>query len=87
MAFRSIEVSVTTSATLLLEALAGDVEIWINPDSSSAEYYLGGSDVTASNGLHLFGRTPFQSKIRPTDEIWAVSQSGTSTINVLVRSA
>lgn len=87
MAFRSAEVTVTTTATLLLDALAGDVEMWVNPDASSTEYYLGGSGVTVSNGLHLFGRDPYRTEIRPGDELYAVVSSGTATINVLVRSA
>lgn len=87
MAFRSAEVTVTTSPTLLLTAVAGDVEMWVNPDSSSTEYYLGGSSVTTTDGLHLFGRDPFNSHIRPGDSLYAVVASGTANINVLVRSA
>ncbi|MEU4590004.1 hypothetical protein [Micromonospora aurantiaca (nom. illeg.)] len=86
MAFRSAETTVTTTPVKLFEAVAGDVEIWVNADPN-ATYYLGGSDVTTTNGLPMFGPSQqFRSHVRPGDELWAVS-GGSVTVNVLVRSA
>lgn len=86
MAFRSADITVSTTATLLLAAQAGDVEVWINADPN-ADYYLGGSVVTVASGLHLFGRGVFRSDVRPGDELWAVVGGSPVTTNVLVRSA
>lgn len=86
MAFRSSETTVTTTAVKIFEAQAGDVEIWVNCDPN-AMYHLGGSGVTTTDGLPMFGPSQqFRSQVRPGDELWAVS-GGSVTVNVLVRSA
>lgn len=59
----------------------------VNPDQSSTEYYLGGDAVTTDTGLHLFGREPFNTRVRPGDELYGIMGSGSATINVLIRSA
>ena len=84
--FRSAETTVTTTAVKIFEAVAGDVEIWVNADPNST-YWVGGDDVDTTIGLPLFGpQTPFRTAVRPGDELWAVS-AGSVSVNVLVRSA
>jgi len=89
MAFRSTEVTVGTTPTLLHTAVSGDLELWVNVDPNES-YWIGGSDVTPSKGLALFGpnnSNTFHTRIRPGDELYAVVGTGTATANVLVRSA
>ena len=88
MAFRNISLSLSAGvATKILDVLAGDVDAWVNIDPNDT-YFLGGPGVTTSNGLRLFGSSAntFHTKVRPGDELWAVSPNAIG-VNVMVRSA
>lgn len=86
MGFRSVSVNVGASPTLLLEALAGDMDVWLMP-GGNVTYFIGGDDVTTSNGLRLSAEDQFHSKVRPGDELWGIVGSGSESIRVLVRNA
>jgi hypothetical protein len=87
MAFRTTQVTVGDTPTLLLEAQAGDLEVRLDVDQTGAGWYVGGSDVTATSGYRLSGSSEFHSEIRPGDEIYGIVPSGFVFVNVLVRSA
>lgn len=87
MAFRTSTVSINIStATLVLTAQAGDVDCEIRTPGA-LDFYIGGSDVTAANGLPV-QNGEFRTRVRPGDELWALSaESGGISVRVLVRSA
>jgi len=43
--------------------------------SSGHEIYIGGSDVTVDNGLHLTPELEIRLQLRPGDGLWAVSNN------------
>jgi hypothetical protein len=46
--------------------------------------YLGGSDVTSTNGmLTEKGAVPFTFKLPPNNELWAITASGTENVRVM----
>lgn len=88
MAFRNIAVSLDAGVkTKIFTAQAGDLEAWVNVDVSDT-YFLGGPDVTVSNGLRLFGSSnnTFRTSVRPGDELWAISPNAID-VNIMARSA
>ncbi len=87
MAFRNSSILVdTTTATRILTAQPGDVACEMRTQGA-LDFYVGGSDVSASNGLRI-ENGQFQTNIRPGDEIWALSAESTVVnVRVLVRSA
>jgi len=83
MAYSSGQVSVGTSATQILTtgpAPAFDVVIY-----SSATVYLGGSNVTTSNGLEIPASTPTRipSSGAEDDVLYGIASSGTATVGYL----
>jgi hypothetical protein len=87
MAFRTVGVTVTDTPVLLVEAVAGDLEIWVNIDQS-ADWYIGGPDVSTGSGYHRFGRDlEFHSEVRPGDQLYGIVPSGFVLANVIIRSA
>lgn len=87
MAFRTSAVTVgTSSASQVLDAQAGDIECEIRT-SSAVDFYIGGPDVSASNGLRV-ENGQFTTRVRPGDELWAISaEAGSVQLRILVRSA
>lgn len=88
MAFRNINASLAAGVpTLVISAQAGDVDAWVNIDPNDT-YFIGGPGVTTANGLRLFGSSAntFHTKVRPGDELWAISQNSVD-VNIMVRSA
>jgi hypothetical protein len=75
-------------ATQIVNAVAGNVEVWISV--SNGTVYLGGdSGVTTANGLaRTSSAPPLQLHVRPDDVLYAVSDSGGPyTVYVMTRSA
>lgn len=87
MAFRTMQVTVTDTPTLLVEAQAGDLEVRLDIDQSSTGWYVGGSDVNTTSGFRLTGASEFRSDVRPGDAVYGIVASGFVFVNVLVRSA
>jgi hypothetical protein len=93
MAFRDILATINTSTpTLVFQAQPGDVEVWLNMvgapatwtvliggDSSSQTFPLGAGQLSSDG--------PFHMRVRPGDEVWALSSITTHQIAALVRSA
>jgi hypothetical protein len=52
-------------------------------DDSSHPVYLGGSDVTTSNGLKVPKNSGFEIFIPANDELWAVSDNADQKISIL----
>ena len=89
MAFRSARVSINSStATKLLTAQPGDVEVTVTT-FGGLSVYIGGSGVTAANGFYtdLGNGKLLKTRIRPGDELWALSSSGSPDVCLLIRSA
>jgi hypothetical protein len=81
MAIYSAQITVTTSPTLLVAADYAAEEVHLH--SSSGICFLGASDVTTSTGYKMDNgdKLTFQNH---ESAIYAITASGTNTMNVLV---
>ena len=70
-----------TPAKIVSKAINEPRTIVVRPDGN--DLYIGGDDVTTSNGLKIDNNTNFTIEIPPNEELWAVVSSGTHAAIVL----
>jgi hypothetical protein len=78
---KSIVVTVTTSPTLVVAADNFARHCYLH--SSSGSLYIGGSNVTSANGLHMANNTTLEIFVPTNETIYAISASSTHTMRVL----
>lgn len=71
----------TTAAKIVSKAINEPRTIVVRPDGN--DIYIGGSDVTTTNGLKIDNNTNFTIEIPPNEELWAVTVSGIHAAIVL----
>ena len=71
----------TTRAKIVSKAINEPRVIVVRPDGN--DLYIGGDDVTITNGLKIDNNTNFTIEIPPNEELWAVVSSGTHAAIVL----
>lgn len=81
---KSRQVSLSTTATLIA---TGQYDTPSSPAKvlvaqPSATVYLGGSDVTTTNGIELSALDTFSTELVYGDELYAIASSGTPTVQV-----
>ena len=90
MAFTSSSVSVGTTAVVLAPADPRRRRLYIHNATGAGTTYIGGSNVTTSNGFDLASGDRLElAEAHPGDcslrgEIYAVNSSGTNTVRILV---
>lgn len=80
------QITVGTAAVRVLEpAMKAREVILHNANKSSNEYiwFGGGSAVTTSTGAHLDNSDTYQIILQPSNELWAITDSGTKALHVL----
>jgi hypothetical protein len=77
---KSVAISVTSTATLIVSADDIPREVYVH--SASGSIYLGGSTVTTDTGIHLPNNTTITVFIPAKETLYAIS-SGTHTVKVL----
>ena len=75
-------VTVETDATLIVPADDRQREIYIH-NSGGAKIYLGGSDVTTTNGFHLANTESLTMFVPSKETVYAVVANGSNVVNVL----
>lgn len=70
-----------TRAKIVSKAVNEPRTIVVRPDGN--DIYIGGDDVTTTNGLKIDNNTNFTIQIPPNEELWAVTVSGTHAAIVL----
>jgi hypothetical protein len=78
---KSIAVTVTSSPTLVVAADNFPRSCYLH--SSSGSLYIGGSDVTSANGLHMSNGETLEIFVPTSETIYAVSSSSSHTMRVL----
>lgn len=79
----SASISITPdTAVKILDSQNFEQHIYVHNNHSN-KMYLGGSDVTASNGLHLDNGEMIEIRVPQDNEIYAISESTTGNISVL----
>ena len=77
----SRSISVSTTATLIVPADNKNRDIYLH--SSSGSLYIGGSDVTTSNGFHLANGESISIFVPIGETLHAISQSSSHPMIVL----
>jgi hypothetical protein len=72
----------TTTATKILDSQNFEQHIYIHNNHSN-KMYLGGSDVTSTNGLHLDNGQLIELRIPQDNELYAISEGTTGDLVVL----
>lgn len=82
---KSAAYTVTTTAAAIVSA-EPNTRVALIHVLGAGTVYVGGSDVTASNGLLTEKNAiPLQVTIYPNEPLYAVTASGTETVRVLVQ--
>ena len=79
---KSEQIAVGLTAVRILTANNVNRRIYFHDDSTHP-IYLGGSDVTTSNGLEVDKNTLLEMFIPADEELWAVSNNAGQSISIL----
>jgi hypothetical protein len=77
----------TTVSTSAVEIAGPDVMaqfVTVHNNSSNQQVYVGGSNVTTSNGFHIDGKEEHMFTLHPGDALYAVS-SGSDTVSIIIQ--
>jgi hypothetical protein len=77
----SSQVSVGTTATLLVAASTFDQTVWIH--NSGGVTYIGGSNVTTANGYKLDTDDKMELPVGDNEGLYGIVASGTNTVFIL----
>jgi hypothetical protein len=77
----SAQVSVGTTATLLVAANIMDQTVWVH--NSGGATYIGGSNVTTANGYKLDTDDKMELPVGDNEGLYGIVASGTNTVFVL----
>lgn len=78
----SAQVTVGTTATLLVAANIMDQTVWLHNLGGGA-VYLGGANVTTSNGYKMDNTDKMQVPVGDHESLYGITASGTNTVAVL----
>ena len=77
----SAQVTVTTTATLLVDSSIFNQTVWIH--NSGGVLYIGASNVTTANGCKLDNDDKMQLPVGDYEGLYGIVASGTNTVFVL----
>lgn len=83
MPISSGQVTVGTARVQIDSTSSSVYHLHIHYDSNQADVFIGGSDVTISNGLILPKQDSLEIQVPAGDAVWAVVGSGTHLISYL----
>ena len=81
MAISNGRVAIGTVATPIDGVWTNPSMITIHNNDNSTDIFLGGSNVTASNGLLLLKQESYQFQLQPLEQIYCVSTKAGHTIS------
>lgn len=76
------QVTVTTTATLLVTANRADQAVYLH--SSSGTIYVGGAGVTTSTGYKMDNGDKLSMQLSDNESLYGIAASGTPTMMVMV---
>jgi hypothetical protein len=82
MTMKSEQITAGLTAVRILDDDNTNRHVYFHDDSSHP-IYLGGSDVTTSNGLKVPKNTLFEIFVPANSELWAVSGNADQTVSIL----
>lgn len=80
----SAQISVGTTATVLVAATAFDQSVYLH-NSGGGIVYLGGSNVSTTNGYKLDNGEKLSIMVGDHEALYGVTASGTNVVGVLIQ--
>jgi len=80
------QVTIGTAAVQILGTQDNPVQVILHNGEKSGNNYIwfgGSSAVTTSTGAHLDNSDTYQLVLKPGNELWAITNSGTKELHVL----
>ena len=78
----SEEFTIAQTAVKIISSQNFEQEVYIHNEHGN-KVYLGGSDVSSTNGFHLDNDTNINIKIPQDNELYAIAASGSGDIHIL----
>ena len=86
MGLSAAHYTIGTVATLVVPATSGIQQVTFHnhEHSSNHDIYINGPGVTINNGLHLPDTETIQMNIASGDEVWAISNTTSNVLHILI---
>ena len=84
MTIATAQITLGTASIMIAGPDDSAQRVTVHNNDSSQQVFLGGSDVTASNGIHLDGKEERQITLNPGEALYAVS-TGAHAISVMIQ--
>jgi hypothetical protein len=78
------QITVGTARVLLAAADDSGQRVTVHNDDSAQQVFLGGSDVTTSNGIHLDGKEERQITLNPGESLYGIA-SNSHVVSVMIQ--
>ncbi|MFZ9274970.1 MAG: hypothetical protein ACO24S_07475 [Ilumatobacteraceae bacterium] len=84
MTLSTAQYSIGTTVTEIVKPQANPQMVYIHNNENAQQVYIGGSNVTTSNGVHVDGKEDHSFVLNPGESLYCVS-SNTSSISVMTQ--
>jgi hypothetical protein len=81
MAITTAKTTITTSAGAVGTSSPNPYILIIRNEHATTSIHIGNSTVTAANGLELAGKSTIELNLAASDQVYAITTSGTSDIS------
>jgi hypothetical protein len=78
------QITVGTARVLLAAADDSAQRVTVHNNESAQQVFLGGSDVTTSNGVHLDGKEERQITLNPGESLYGIA-GGSYVVSVMIQ--
>ena len=82
MTIATAQITLGTARVLLAAADDSAQRVTVHNNDSGQQVFLGGSDVTTSNGVHLDGKEERQITLNPGESLYGIA-SGSHVVSVM----
>ena len=84
MTIATAQITVGTARVLLAAADDSAQRVTVHNNESAQQVFLGGSDVTTSNGVHLDGKDERQITLNPGESLYGIA-SNSYVVSVMIQ--
>ena len=85
MTIATTQVTVGTAVALLAGPDEMPQRVIVHNNESSQQIFVGGSDVTTANGLHIDGKEEQTFTLNPGEALYGVVATGTNAVSVMTQ--
>lgn len=84
MTLSTQQFTVTTARQMIVTAAPSGQRVTVHNNDSAQQVYIGGADVTTSNGLHVDGKEQKEVTLNPGETLYAIA-AGSYAISVMIQ--